>query len=340
MVENKKFIAENLSVDRNLQIITEGKIGQVPFLIHGNKKEHSENIINSFDTEVSNKWLVNSPEFRKDPNTQNQPINFFIKESKDPLIELVDSCKYVVNGPLDDKSFTNQIPHICYCLSERYRQEYLKQISVHACAVEKDGKGVLILGDKGVGKTNFLIALCKNHDYSFIGNDVVVISGGEKASIVFGNHQMNVRPETIRNFNLNFSARSNLDDLNNGYETKKSYSTKDFGIKNCWDEVTLSHIVRINTHVFNPEYNETPVLSLPTEALRLNETLSRYIRGMTTPLMLSRVGSIRGYFPSQDNFELCNFRNNVVERLLNEVPFSYISGRDSSFIADKYTSLH
>lgn len=341
MIERNKYNSENLEGNENLQTIAGGKINQVAFLIQGSEKKYFEKIINSFNkTKISERWLVDEAELMNDPNIQNNSINYIINESNDPSIKVIDSSKYLINGPLDDKSFLNQIPHICYCLSERYRQEYLKQVSIHACAVEKDGKGILILGDKGTGKTNLLIALCMNHAYRFIGNDIVVIGGGEKLTLVFGNQQINVRVETIRNLNPLFSARINLDDLNNGYETKKSYSTEELGINNCNHEVVLSHIVRINTHITNGDYKETPILSLPTEALRLNENMSRYIRGMTTPLMLSESGSIKGYFPSQDNSELCNFRNNLVERFLNEVPFTYISGDESSNIAKKYDLSH
>lgn len=340
MTEKNKYNLENLSVDRNLQIITQGKIDQVSFLIEGDNKDYFQKIIESFKAKISEKWLTRDTELANNPNIQNNPINYIIKDSVDPSIQVINSSKYLINGPINDDSFVDQIPHICYCLSEKYRQEKLKQLSVHGCAVEKNGKGVLILGDKGTGKTNLLIALCMNHGYSFIGNDVVVISGGEKLSLVFGNQQMNVRVDTIRNLNPFFAARINLDDLNNGYETKKSYSTEELGINSCNHEVFLSHIVRINTHVLNGDYKETPVLSLPIEALRLNENMSRYIRGMTTPLMLSKSGSIKGYFPSQDNSELCNFRNNLVERLLGEVPFSYISGNDSSNIAKNYDLSH
>jgi len=340
MIEKNKYNSENLDANKNLQIIARGNIDQVSFLIEGDKKDYFQKIIDSFDTKISEKWLANETELTNNPNIQNNPINYIIKGSNEPSVQVINSLKYLINGPLDDDSFINQIPHICYCLSERYRQESLKQISIHACAVEKNEKGVLILGDKGAGKTNLLIALCMNHGYSFIGNDVVVIGGREKPSLVFGNQQMNVRTDTIRNLNPFFATRINLDDLNNGYETKKSYSTEELGINNCNHEVVLSQIVRINTHVLNGDYKETPVLSLPTEALRLNENMSRYIRGMTTPLMLSKSGSIKGCFPSQDNPELCNFRNNLIEYLLNEVPFSYISGNDSSNIAEKYDLLH
>ncbi|MBP6891780.1 hypothetical protein KBB92_02525 [Candidatus Shapirobacteria bacterium] len=315
-----------------------GSIGSIPFNVYLSEKKYFSKVTESFRSVSRNNSIV----LNENSSEHSEPtINFFFNDNKSPLIELPTSNTALVSGPLSNENFVNQLPHICYALSEKYRQETLGQISIHASAVEKDGQGILILGDKGSGKTNFLIALCKNHEYNFVGNDLVVIGAKDKLSLVFGNHQINVRTGTTKELLPDIFNRYNLDDdgISNCYEKKASLYPAELNINCCLKETPLLKIVRINLHNSNPEFRQTRVLSPMRESLRLNEALARYIRGQTTPLMLSSTGEIEGYFPSFDNSELCSFRNNTVYKMLHDTDFSYVSGFDPLMVAKRFSIL-
>ncbi len=315
-----------------------GSIGKTHFTVYLSEKKYFPSVLDSFKSRNRDNYLVLDEKSREYPDPV---INFYINDNKTPFIELPNSTTAIVAGPLTNEDFVNQLPHICYALSEKYRQETLGQISIHASAVERDGQGVLILGDKGSGKTNFLIALCKNHEYNFVGNDLVVIGAKDKLSLVFGNHQINVRTGTTKELLPDIFNRYNLDDdgISNCYEKKASLYPAELNINCCLKETPLLKIVRINLHNSNPEFRQTRVLSPMRESLRLNEALARYIRGQTTPLMLSSTGEIEGYFPNFDNSELCSFRNNTVHKMLHDTDFSYVSGFDPLMVAKRFSIL-
>ncbi len=288
-----------------------GSIGKTHFTVYLSEKKYFPSVLDSFKSRNRDNYLVLDEKSREYPDPV---INFYINDNKTPFIELPNSTTAIVAGPLTNEDFVNQLPHICYALSEKYRQETLG---------------------------NFLIALCKNHEYNFVGNDLVVIGAKDKLSLVFGNHQINVRTGTTKELLPDIFNRYNLDDdgISNCYEKKASLYPAELNINCCLKETPLLKIVRINLHNSNPEFRQTRVLSPMRESLRLNEALARYIRGQTTPLMLSSTGEIEGYFPSFDNSELCSFRNNTVYKMLHDTDFSYVSGFDPLMVAKRFSIL-
>lgn len=247
------------------------------------------------------------------------------------------SGSFLIEGPLRETDFRQRLPYLMYTMGERVRQETLGIVTVHGAAASKEGKGVLILGDKGAGKTSTLLGLVLENGYKVIGNDLVLVQG-DPLMLVAGSHAIDIRDCVLSKFNR-LSHMGGTDNQAAGpYERKTRLFPKNIGVLVEENPVPLSMTVRVNLHEGNTQLiclRELPVL---TEILRLNENFSRYIRGITTPVQINK-GQIAGYYPSLDTQELCEMRNAMINRLINERPFYYVFASNPSEIARHIGSL-
>lgn len=301
-----------------------GVVGLVPFEVIATKPLNKEELSSLFkvieDSHPSSKFLASSEDHKK---PGDNGVLFILKDDlEQPQIEVVSPDLFVIKGLIDSVPFQDRLPYLFYNLAERARQEKFGLLTAHAAAVSKDGKGILILGDKGSGKTSLMLALCLTQGYKMIGNDSVILGTGE-LSIVSGNRQIIVRRPVAERLSLPLKGEPRTDQI--GYEAKLSFLPEELGIETC-DSVPVYRIVRVNIHPGNllPFAVARP-FSFETEALRMWENLSRRIRGVTTPLQLSSAG-VGGFFPSLDTPELGEIRNKVVNTLLRQI--LYVSGRD------------
>jgi hypothetical protein len=69
---------------------------------------------------------------------------------------------------------------------------------VHGCCVEKNGRGIVISGDKFAGKTTSLLSLCLRKGYNIVANDRLLLSrSGEAKGIPT---VVKLRPRTLKPF--------------------------------------------------------------------------------------------------------------------------------------------
>lgn len=269
----------------------------------------------------------------------NQPtagnVLFILKDSPEPpQIEAFSADSFVIHGPTNSEAFIRRLPYLFYNLTERIRQENLGLVTAHAAAVAKNGRGVLILGDKGSGKTSLMLALCLTQGYEMIGNDSIVLGGKEELVIATGSHQINVRLPVARKLGLPMRDKITSDNKIN-YEIKFPLLPQDLGIKTANGILPLSVAVRINLHSDNPDFVISNIPSHEVEALRLSENFSRYIRGIPTPLELSNSG-INGHFPDLDTIQLTEFRNKMVNAFLAKESFLYVAGNNPITTAERF----
>lgn len=251
------------------------------------------------------------------------PFASIVLSNKEQVsVNLDHSRVFYIEGPLGDIDFRQRLPYLMYTMGERVRQEELGIVTVHGAAVAKEGKAVLILGDKGVGKTSTLLGLTLESGYKVIGNDLVLLQNNP-LMLVAGSHAIDIR-DCVRSKFGRLSRIEGSDSRAIGpYEKKTRVFPKNIGIAVEENSVPLSMIVRVNLHDGNTQLTCSRELPLLTETLRLNENLSRYIRGVTTPIQIKN-SQIGGYYPSLDTKELCEMRNAMVNKLINETPFYYI----------------
>ncbi len=197
-------------------------------------------------------------------------------------------------------------------------------VTMHAAAVEFEGKAILLLGKAGAGKTSLTLSLCRNHRARLIGNDVVkvgLVSGSVQA--IAGSKYFFLRQESIkRNIPdlLSLFPQSEKDPW-----THKIYcSPERLSVPTCEEEtlITKSYLVHVDETM--GELYTTSADKMDTR-LYLNENMSRYIRG-TAIALFGQDSRFVGYVPSFDSSDLFNMRVGLTEALISDTKMVYLSG--------------
>lgn len=266
------------------------------------------------------------------PNGRNQP-------------RLVYDSRYIfrLRGSSQDRGLQDHLPYVSFQVGELPRQTELKMVTSHAAAVvSPEGIGILILGDKGTGKTSVCIELGIRAAYGLVGNNVVIVKDTAKfPSLVSGTHALVIRQATLESIPSLVKIKHDLirvGEATHGRETKITLTPEKIGIKTAQPSSEIGMVVRVNIHPNQSDpVSVTEVTDGLTERLRLFENFARYIRGVTTPLALTE-SHISGFIPSFDNPTLSSMRNQLIERLL-KLPFYYISGNSIAAVTEKVDSM-
>jgi hypothetical protein len=166
--------------------------------------------------------------------------------------------------------------YAAYTVAERARQQRGMVTAHAAAALDPAGRAVLLLGDKGAGKTSTLLALLER-GYRFLGDDQVVLAAVDPAGgigVLPGRRRCAVRQVTGR---LGYEAKQIVD-----LDAIPAADVPASGFP-------VATIIRVSIHpATTPIVTEPAPLSL-TEQLRLAENLARYIAGVATPLATTPV---------------------------------------------------
>ena len=160
------------------------------------------------------------------------------------------------------------LAYVTYTVTERARQQ-LGMVTAHAAAViTPDGKAVVLLGDKGAGKTTTAFSLVDKR-YRLLGDDLIILAHRDDGLEVMAGRKL----AAVRRVNAVL-----------GYEAKRLVDIAELTVPG---PVRIATVVRVSVHpaVTVP----TAVLGTPlsvVERLRLHENLARYIAGTPTPLTL------------------------------------------------------
>lgn len=272
------------------------------------------------------------------PQTATYPnIDLILSDKPEASLEIYDSQHFKLSGPLQRKEFYSRLPYIVYTIAEKARQEILNMSTLHAAAVATtDGRSLLILGDKGSGKTLLSLFFGLYCDLTLIGNDLVLAEDQQgQVFIRAGTQIFDVRQAVIRYYLPQFNSQ--YLSKGNPYEEKITLLPEEIGITIGQDTKGLSAVVRINIHPFNDKTIIEKGARRIQEVLRLRENFARYIRGIVTPLVLDKE-TIDGNFPSMDSAELVRQRDDIIKTIINS-NFIYAYGSNPKDIANEITNL-
>lgn len=215
------------------------------------------------------------------------------------------------------------IAYMGYILMESQRANK-SQITLHSACVEKEEKGVLLLGRSGSGKTTLAIDLCKNKDYKLIGNDRNIIGLKNNKPVVYdGTKFLFLRYESIKR-NLPELLHLFNDSKEDSWLKKTKVLPEDIGIKESTNicSINSSYIIHIDNNQKDLYFANGDT---PANRLFLNEFFSMYIRGMYTTFCDKNFHAA-GYIPSYDNEEYYKKRINLINSIINDANLKYISG--------------
>ena len=222
--------------------------------------------------------------------------------------------RLVVKAPTTHFSQGKSLIYIAQWLAELECTSHYSLLIHAGGVVDPDGQAVLILGDKGAGKTSIVLELCRSHGYYLIGGDQVRLSIGDDGGLWVGpgDQQLVVRKSAVeaepcfRTLEIDFHQEDNPD-----WETKERLplavngitpTDRDHKMKSCFK-------VRIDRTACDSSSGVWPIYA---RTLFIHELIGRHISGQATPFM-SDSGRYYGSIP-RPIFSTCGTEDPITVR--------------------------
>jgi len=237
-----------------------------------------------------------------------------------------DLTVMTVAGPASEWT-AQELMFIAYLLLERQLQ-LRGLVTLHAAAVARDDRAVLLLGKSGAGKTCTALRLCRTHGFALIGNDLCVVgSDGGSAQALAGTTHLRLRltsvakamPELLPLFPTAHA------DTSDAWRTKIDVSPRHVGVRTATPMAPIEITAVVFVHV-DGDYQglvDRPGADL-VQRLDLYENAVRYIRGGSTPWLLERSLSYGPFVPPLDDHRTHARRTATLEQLLARA--RYVAG--------------
>ena len=207
------------------------------------------------------------------------------------------------------------------------RQKH-NETTAHLAACSKDKKGIILLGERGAGKTSILLELCINYGYKLIANDLGLLHFDKKLGCVFINNGTKI-------FGLrNTIAKMHHPDLLRFFikDITDSWTTKSFILPDQIDVFVENNKTTIYKvffcHLYADRNEKIFFNRMFGSWIRINlyENFSRYIRGSSLiPFLDGMDGNSIGYIPSLDQLKFHKQRVEFINYLVNDLGITYIS---------------
>lgn len=141
------------------------------------------------------------PEWRVEKYASKNLPSLECSFGKKQEIKTDENDNFLISGSFEEFSQSNTLPYFIHYILERARAKKGKA-TIHAAAVSKNGKGVLILGKQGSGKTSITLDLCRKYGYSLVGNDLVLTGLQKNTGYLYGGTKIfRIRATTIKDYN-------------------------------------------------------------------------------------------------------------------------------------------
>jgi len=230
--------------------------------------------------------------------------------------------RVLVTYPWEQMNSGRALVYAAYPLIE-FQRQMNGYVTAYSAAVWLGGKGTLLFGKIGAGKTSISVDLCRRHRGSLIGNDLAIVGLRDKKVYVKGG--------TKFFFLRHESVRRSLPDLlglfqenpKNLWLDKIKVVPSDLGIETWLGESVVGGIFSVHVDEGLSSLYVEKDDSLATR-LFLNENFSRYIRGSCIAILGGDRPDFLGYVPSYDSVELYEFRKKLIEAVMFRI--CYVSG--------------
>lgn len=274
-----------------------------------------------FKTKKYSKYI---PDFGVSQSAAPTEFTVVYRNSQEGTIEFCGST-IRVNYPWDKMREGESILYLGYPLIEAQNQS-MGSSTLHSAAFTVGDRGILLLGDAGCGKTSVVMHACKNAEARLISNDLTIVGLSGRDIVAYGGTKFfHIRKAAV---DQNMPWLANLfteESIVDPWIDKVYVTASDLNVPVCEKPSVLSHIYRI--HVDN---RMGSVVYRPLKGLQiklfLNEQLSRFIRNVTTAVMVGPEYEIVAPIPSLDNEERFEKRMNLLGAMIEDVGVTYLSG--------------
>ncbi len=249
--------------------------------------------------------------------------NFGITRQGDHSIE--------VEGPA---ALLGSVFYLGELAAESYRQKVYGGAMIHAAAIANEpDSGVLILGEKGGGKTTATIRACVEGGSLLIGNDQVILGckGDKDLRIVDGSKDLTVRQSaTMADKWLGDIISTDWPSDTPHWDNKIRFRPQELGITVAQKSYALKAVVKlcIDRTQMSTSVVKKPQIDMQS-TLFLAERFSRLVRGTTTPIITDD-NVFLGYAPNMDSEQAAKNRLSYIAKMFDEtVGFQNVYAHDS-----------
>lgn len=243
-------------------------------------------------------------------------------------------------GDIEDYKDGQVLAYIGFWLMEAQRQAE-SMYTMHSSALSIDGKGILLFGHSGSGKTSLLLALGKKYGGEVVSNDLTVVSYDPDVQNMFlvdGTKEIRLRLASIKakfpNLTKLFPNEGNL----SPWDDKVAVYPEDVGMETNREPKPVKSAFLVHLDSNGTEdlvvYQENGISVRYT----LYEDMSRIIRGSAISLF-GRQSNILGYIPSLDNPQLHQGRVEAIEFILKKIGLWNISGGDIDQVCETIAKI-
>lgn len=271
--------------------------------------------------------FIDFPEINIEKYNNNEKSKYIVEYmNSDERILQYKEKKTIIKYPIEEMADGLTVLFMAYPLLEVNRRKK-KNLTCHCAGVSINGKGILILGKEGSGKTTLAIELCRKYNAKLIGNDLCVIDYNNlnNLKLLGGTKYIFLRYESIKRNIPDLLKKFDLQDNDKKIDTwtfKKKVFPEDIEIQVQKDEVDIDSIFIV--HIDQEKEFFCKDANSLANILYLNENFSRYIRNTCTAML--KDNNIINYIPSLDNKEFFDERSELINYLFNNKKIKYLSG--------------
>ena len=267
-----------------------------------------------------------------DYNPTNPSILYKPDLDVDFFYDPIDKRMFI-NGPQEHFLNGQALAYLSYWLSEGERQT--KRIfSMHSAAVALDGRGVLLIGEKGAGKTTTMMDLSRRYNAELLANDLSVVAHplDDLVQIIEGSKRVRLRLGSVK---THFPELTDFfPDLGGSpWETKVLIPPEQLGIRIRNKQADLKEAFLVHLSPDPQESLKIKRMSGLPAFFELYENLSRIIRGSAVSIFGSD-GNILGFIPSLETKETHQNKVALLNHLINDRGIWSISGSNLEEITD------
>lgn len=239
-------------------------------------------------------------------------------------IEANGNSSFFISGSFEEFAESKTIPYFIHYILESERAKNGKA-TIHAAAVSKNGKGILILGKQGSGKTSITIELCRKYGYSLIGNDLVLVGIQKNIGYLYGGTKIfRIRATTINDYNKDLERFFKHGDND---EWTRIAIIKPEGIQVATEKsiVPIHAVYYVHLYPLNHNFVVKEVDRIFSR-IYLYQIFSEYIRGSAIVPLVGKNLRFSNYLPSLDTKNAFKKRTELINWIINNKNYKYIAG--------------